>query len=63
MPDALQIDEKTLVKVCRAAPRGSAAGPSGITYEHVLSALKGSDRALELGEHIINLTQLRPPEV
>ena len=31
MPDALQIDEETLAKVCRAAPRGSAAGPSGTT--------------------------------
>ena len=49
LPDALQIDEETLAKVCRAASPGSAAGPSGTTYEHVLSALKGSDRALELG--------------
>ena len=55
MPDALQIDEETLAKVCGAAPRGSAAGPSGTTYEHVVSALKGRDRALELGAQFINL--------
>ena len=41
--------------VCCAATRGSAAGPSGTTYEHVVSALKGSDRALKLGAQFINL--------
>ena len=55
MLDALQIDEETLANVCRAAPRGSAAGPSGTTYEHMVSTLKGSDRALELGLQFINL--------
>ena len=55
MPDALQIDEETLAKVCRAAPRCSAAEPSGTAYEHVVSVLKGSDRALEPGVQFINL--------
>ena len=33
----------------------TSAGPSGITYEHAVSSLKGSDRALELGRQCINL--------
>ena len=33
MPDALHIDEETLAKVFRTAPRGSAAGPSGTTSD------------------------------
>ena len=44
-----------IAKVCRAAPRGSAAGPSGTIYEHMVSALKDSDRALERGAQFINL--------
>ena len=55
LPDAMQIDEETLAKVCRVAPRGSAAGTSGTTYEHVVSPIKGSDRALELGVQFLNL--------
>ena len=45
----------TIASLCNMVRRGSAAGPSGTTYEHVVPALKGSDRALELGVQFINL--------
>ena len=38
--EALQIDVETLDKVRRATPRGSAAGPSSTTYEHIIAALR-----------------------
>ena len=55
LPEALQIDVETLDKVRRANPRGSAAGPSGTTYEHIIAAIRTSDRGTDVSVKVINL--------
>jgi hypothetical protein len=49
------INEETLGAVLRALKPGKAAGPSGMTYEHVKAAVTGSDEALSVLLDIINL--------
>jgi hypothetical protein len=39
------ITKAILAKVLKAAPQGSAAGPSGWTYEHIKAATNSSEEA------------------
>jgi hypothetical protein len=48
------ITHKTLKKVIKRFPRGSAAGPSGLTYEHLKAALSGSRSAREHALMLVN---------
>jgi len=44
-----------LTEVLRALPRGSAAGPSGWTYEHIAAAVYGSGDALNAAIRLVNV--------
>jgi hypothetical protein len=54
-PDAIQIDRSVLLQIVRHYPRGSAAGPTGTTYEHLMAGFRSSDKCLDLGVEFINL--------
>jgi hypothetical protein len=51
---ALQVDEDTLRAVLLRVPKGSAAGPSGWTYEHVRSAALHSEAAFDATLSFVN---------
>jgi hypothetical protein len=53
----LQVDAETFARVLHRveSKRGAAAGPSGLTYEHLTAAFKYSEECRDAGRGIINL--------
>ena len=57
-PPSLVLTQKVLKKVMKRVPRGSTAGPSGATLEHLKATLQGSrscrDRTIEFFNKVLS---------
>ena len=66
-PPPLLLTHRVRKKVMNRFPRGSAAGPSGFTFEHLKAALQGSrychDRTIEFVNKVISGEMPPMPEM
>ena len=66
-PPPLLLTHRVLKKVMKRFPSGSAAGPSGFTFEHLKAALQGSrscrDRTIEFVNQVIGDEMPPMPEM